>query len=326
MQPQKAASVERIPEELKQILKKQGYHLVGEHSATKKCLWLHNSLVYKRPCYKEKFYGISSHRCLQASPAVLSCLTRCIHCWRIMPGDEGYDWSDTFSNIWDEPKFIVEGLIKEHKRIVCGYGALVKEGRVEKNRFRESMEPTNVALSLSGEPTLYPYLSDLIKEFKNRGMTVFLVTSGVLPKALTRLVELDAEPTQLYISLTAWDEESYQRLNRPIEPKLWNALQKSLELTPTFTCPTVFRITLIHGLNDHTEALGGFSRMVSRHQPTYVEVKAYMHIGYSTKRLEKSAMPRFSQVYAAAEEISKQTGYQIAGRDEDSRVVLLKAS
>jgi wyosine [tRNA(Phe)-imidazoG37] synthetase (radical SAM superfamily) len=49
-----------------------------------------------------------------------------------------------------------------------------------------------------------------------------------------------------------------------------------------------------------------------------------MHIGYSTKRLEKSAMPRFSQVYAAAEEISKQTGYQIAGLDEDSRVVLLK--
>jgi wyosine [tRNA(Phe)-imidazoG37] synthetase (radical SAM superfamily) len=49
-----------------------------------------------------------------------------------------------------------------------------------------------------------------------------------------------------------------------------------------------------------------------------------MHIGYSIKRLEKSAMPRFTQVYAAAEEISKQTGYQIAGLDEDSRVVLLK--
>lgn len=324
MQPQGAATVERIPAELKQILKKQGYHLVGAHSATKKCRWLHNSLVYKRSCYKEKFYGISSHRCLQASPAVLSCLTRCIHCWRIMPGDEGYNWSDTFSSFWDEPRFIAEGLISEHKRLVCGYGALVKDGRVEKSRLRESMEPTNVALSLSGEPTLYPYLGDLIKEFKKRGMTVFLVTSGVLPTAIRRLDETDAEPTQLYISLTAWDADSYQILNRPIEQKLWSALQKSLELTSTITCPTVFRITLMHGLNDHLEALRGFSKMVSVYQPTYVEVKAYMHIGYSTKRLKRSTMPSYSQVNAAAEEISKRTSYQIARRDEDSRVVLLK--
>jgi tRNA wybutosine-synthesizing protein 1 len=80
----------------------------------------------------------------------------------------------------------------------------------------------------------------------------------------------------------------------------------------------------MHGLNDNSEALSGFSTIISKHQPTYVEVKAYMHIGYSTKRLERSVMPTFSQITAAAEEISKQTGYQIAGRDEDSRVVLLK--
>jgi len=324
MQPPRADTVERIPAELKHILKKQGYHLVGTHSATKKCRWLHNSLVYKRPCYKEKFYGVSSHRCLQASPAVLACLTRCVHCWRIMPGDEGYSWRDTFGSSWDDPESVAEGLINEHRRLVCGYGALVKDGIVDKVRLLESLEPTNVALSLSGEPTLYPYLGDLIESFKKKGMTVFLVTSGVLPAAIKRLIDLRAEPTQLYISLTAWDAKSYQILNRPIEERLWGALQQSLEFTSTLMCPTVFRITVIRGLNDNPEAIKGFANMVSKYQPTYVEVKAYMHVGYSTKRLERSVMPSYSHVNAVAEEVSKQTSYRIIGRDEDSRVVLLK--
>lgn len=315
---------ERVPEALKQMLKKQGYHIVGAHSATKKCRWLHNSLVHKRPCYKEKFYGISSHRCLQASPAILNCLTSCVHCWRLLPGDEGYSWSDTFSGTWDEPQFVAEGLIREHKRLVCGYGALVREGRVEETRLKEAMEPTNVALSLSGEPTLYPHLPALIREFKKKGMTTFLVTSGVLPKAIKKLVESDAEPTQLYISLTAWDPHSYQTLNRPISGRLWNALQQSLEMTSTLTCPTVFRITVIHGLNDGAEAVRGFSKMVVRYQPTYVEAKAYMHVGYSTRRLKRSSMPTHSQVKAVAETLNELTGYRIADEDKDSRVILLK--
>ncbi|MEM3386437.1 MAG: 4-demethylwyosine synthase TYW1 [Nitrososphaerales archaeon] len=324
MQPPQSIVNERIPAELKQVLKKQGYHIVGTHSATKKCRWLHNSLVYNRPCYKEKFYGISSHRCLQASPAILSCLTRCVHCWRLMPGDEGYSWSDTFGNIWDEPEFVAEGLIREHKRIVCGYGALVKEGRVEKKRLEEALEPTNIALSLSGEPTIYPHLAELIQEFKKRGMTVFLVTSGVLPRALKKIADSEFKPTQLYISLTGWDAESYQTLNRPIDEKLWSALQQSLEIMTTLTCPTVFRVTVIHGLNDGGEAVKGFSKMIAKYQPTYVEAKAYMHVGYSTKRLKRANMPTYSQVKTLAEALHKQTGYQIANEEADSRVILLK--
>ncbi|MFN3621511.1 MAG: 4-demethylwyosine synthase TYW1 [Nitrososphaerales archaeon] len=324
MQIQQNTINERIPTELKQILKKQGYHIVGTHSATKKCRWLHNSLLYNRPCYKEKFYGISSHRCLQASPAILNCLTRCVHCWRLMPGDEGYSWSDTFGNTWDEPEFVAEELIREHKRIVCGYGALVKEGRVEKKRLEEALEPTNIALSLSGEPTIYPHLTELIQEFKKRKMTVFLVTSGVLPRALKRIADSEFKPTQFYISLTAWDAESYQTLNRPIAEKLWSALQQSLEITTTLSCPTVFRITVIHGLNDGAEAVKGFSKMVARYQPTYVEAKAYMHVGYSTKRLKRSNMPTHNQVKTLAEALYKHTGYQIVDEDTDSRVILLK--
>ncbi len=60
----------------------QGYQLVGKHSAVKICYWTRESLVRGRDCYKGRFYGIESHRCLQMSPAIDSCNLHCRFCWR----------------------------------------------------------------------------------------------------------------------------------------------------------------------------------------------------------------------------------------------------
>lgn len=46
------------------LLKKQQYGVVGRHSAVKVCEWTKKSLVTGNSCYKQKFYGIQSHRCL----------------------------------------------------------------------------------------------------------------------------------------------------------------------------------------------------------------------------------------------------------------------
>ncbi|HDM36274.1 MAG TPA: 4-demethylwyosine synthase TYW1, partial [Candidatus Syntrophoarchaeum butanivorans] len=32
-------------------------------------------------CYKGRFYGVASHRCIQMTPTIL-CNQACIHCWR----------------------------------------------------------------------------------------------------------------------------------------------------------------------------------------------------------------------------------------------------
>ncbi|MEM3710265.1 MAG: radical SAM protein, partial [Nitrososphaerales archaeon] len=185
-------------------------------------------------------------------------------------------------------------------------------------KYEEALNPNMVAISLSGEPILYPKLGEMIALFKKRNFNVFLVTSGVLPEALKRL---DTEPSQLYISLTAPDYDSYQKVNRPISPRLWDSLIKSLELVKSFKCPVAIRITAIKGINmDYPES---FSKLIKISDCTYVEIKAYMHLGYSMHRLNRSNMPSFKDIEIFSYKLSELIGYKIIGSSEESRVVLL---
>ena len=68
--------------ELKKILEKQHYAIIGNHSGVKLCHWMRQSLIYGRECYKQSFYGIDSHRCLQMTPTVNHCNHMCLFCWR----------------------------------------------------------------------------------------------------------------------------------------------------------------------------------------------------------------------------------------------------
>jgi tRNA wybutosine-synthesizing protein 1 len=298
-------------------LRKAGYHIVGSHSAVKKCHWTHVALTERRFCYKCKFYGIASHRCLQMTPAVVWCWLRCLHCWRAEPGDLGLKWDDTTLPTVDDPEFIAEKTIEEQRRIISGYKGHPK---VDPKMFEEAMNPKHVAISLSGEPTLYPRLSELIEAYHKRGMTTFLVTHGVRPDVLA---ELDPEPTQLYLSLEAWDEKSFKEFNRPVMPGLWNAVLQSLDILPSFSSPTVIRITLVKGFNDHERALEGLAKLVQRGYPTYVEVKAYMNVGYSRYRLTKENMPKHEEVRRFAERLAEKVGYEVVDEQRSSRVVLL---
>ena len=69
-------------EKLREILKKQHYGLIGNHSGVKICEWTKKSLTDSGVCYKEKFYGIKSHLCCQMSPSIGICNNKCLHCWR----------------------------------------------------------------------------------------------------------------------------------------------------------------------------------------------------------------------------------------------------
>ncbi|UCE16900.1 MAG: 4-demethylwyosine synthase TYW1 [Candidatus Bathyarchaeota archaeon] len=304
-----------IPKDLIRLLKTQKYHLVGKHSAVKRCRWLYETLVHDRPCYKQKFYGIKSHQCIQMTPTVLYCTMRCRFCWRAQSGDLELKWEETQLPKQDDPEEIVEGCIQAQLKILSGYKGNQKTNR---DKYKEALTPKHAAISLTGEPTLYPFLSDLIKSFHKRGFTTFLVTNGTVPEALS---QLNAEPTQLYVSLCAPDEKTFLDTCRPQIPAAWKKLNETLSMLPSFKCPTVTRLTLARHVNLKRPDL--YARLIEKANPTYVEPKAYMHVGFSRQRLGFENMPTHREIREFADELAKETGYNMLNEVPESRVVLL---
>lgn len=293
---------------IKKLLK-AGYRIIGKHSAVKICHYTKSALNNKGFCYK-RWYGIKSHRCIQMTPA-LQCNFNCVFCWRfhgIVPFNTDIEW--------DEPKKILDGCIEEQKKLLSGFGG---NPRTTKKMFLEAMKPKHVAISLDGEPTLYPKISELINEIKKRGMSAFLVTNGTLPKRIKELIK--EEPTNLYISLYGTNEEMYEKICSPLIQDAWKKVKRSLNLLKKFKCNTVIRITLVKGLNskDHE----GYAKLINKAKPKFVEVKGYSWVGESRKRLKESNVPTLKDVKEFATKISEFTEYKIKAEDERSRIVLL---
>lgn len=68
-------------------LKKEGYKLIGTHSAVKLCRWTKHQLRGRGGCYKHTFYGITSYQCMEATPS-LACANKCMYA----PVLATYDW------------------------------------------------------------------------------------------------------------------------------------------------------------------------------------------------------------------------------------------
>jgi len=294
-----------ISETTKSLLKKHGYHLAGTHSAVKTCLWLNKSIRNAGACYKSKFYGMNSHRCIQMTPTLV-CNHRCLHCWRAV------EVPVEVPPVWDSPQEIVKGVFNEHRRLVSGYGG---SEFMDKSRWKEAFAPKHVAISLSGEPTIYPYLPELIEEFHKNDLTTFVVTNGTNPEMVEKI-----RPTQLYISLNAPDENTYEKACSPLGNS-WGNITQSLDILKRSSTRTAVRITLTKGVN-MTDP-GGYARLIEFAEPDYVELKAYMHLGFSRKRLSQENMPSHDEVLDFSRKVAKELDYCIADDSRGSRVVLL---
>lgn len=304
-----------LPVKLQELLKRQHYHLIGKykHAAVKSCHWLRAALTRREFCYK-RWYGIQSHRCCQMTP-ILSCPNACLHCWRFERLDPGAKWDELNLGALDEPSLIVKEAIEEQRRILSGYK---KNPKVDPRMYEEALHPKHFAISLAGEPTLYPYISDLLRECHQHGVTTFLVTNGMYPKVLSTL---DEEPSQLYVSVNAPSEALFKTVCRPSLPDAWSRLLTSLEQLQSFKCPTAIRITLVAGLN--ADKPQEYAYLVKIAQPTYVEVKAYMYLGFSRYRLRLENMPKHEHVKSFAKTLAEATGYRVLAESLHSRVVLL---
>ncbi len=309
----------KITIELKNKLEKMHYEIIGNHTALEICSWCKKSLRDEGVCYKQKFYGIRSHMCAQMSPSAGFCDQKCIFCWR----PHEYNIGTKMDSNVDSPSDIITGCVKSQIRKLSGFGGNEK---TNDEKFKEAQEPMHFALSLTGEPTLYPKLGELITELHKQGKTTFLVTNGQHSEVLEKLAENNSLPTQLYISLDATTPEQFKKINIPLNKDGWQRLNKTLSLLPKLNCRKVIRVTVINEYND--KDISGFAKLLKiaqgdAKQPLMVEVKSYMHMGYSRKRLPKEAMPLHSEIQDFSEKLAKELKWKILDEQVKSRVILL---
>ena len=301
-----------LPQDLKEMLKKQQYGFCGNHSAVKICTWAKKSLRDEDVCYKQTFYGIRSHLCCQMSPSVGFCQNRCIFCWREMEHTAG----TMMQGECDDPDTIITNCITQQQSLLSGFGGNVN---VNGQKLKAAQEPMHFAISLTGEPTLYPHLNELIQKLHQRNKTTFVVSNGLMPDAIADI----EPPTQLYISVDAPNQELFEKIDNCSYPDGWERLMKTLDNLKELKnkTRTTLRFTLIKDIN--MVDAKGWAETITRSQPLFVEVKSYMFVGSSRMRLTIENMPRHNETRAFAEEICRYCDYTIIDEKKESRVVLL---
>lgn len=301
-----------ISESYKQKLKKQSYGIVGSHSAVKTCGWTKNMIKGLGGCYKLKFYGIMSHQCMQMTTS-LTCANKCAFCWRDNSAPVSRNWTGAV----DDSKTILEESLKKHENLLIGIKGS-REAIKNPNPYNQSKSVKHVALSLTGEPIIYPKFNEIVREFHKKNVSTFLVTNGQHPDQIKNLIPV----TQLYISVDAPNKKLLKRIDKPLFEDYWERLNKSLGYMAEKKYRTCIRITMIKGINDND--FEGYAKLIEKGNPYFIEVKAYMHVGSSTNRLKFENMPIHEEVVPFAKKLNKLLDdYEIVTEHIPSRVVLL---
>lgn len=294
---------------------KQGYRLIGDHGhgAVKLCHWTKSALKGGAKCYKHTFYGIESHRCMQMTPSLPSCNYACSFCWRDHFGNkptlEGFEL--------DSPRDLFEGTVEAQLHLLQGYKGNAK---VEYARWLEATQPRHVAVSLNGEPTNYPHLSEFFAACHEKGITTFLVTNGSNPDVVRALEPL---PTQIYLSVDAPNKQVFEALCNPLLPNLWERFNETVDLFAALQTRTVNRLTLVKGHNMFGYE-DEYAAILRRSHPMFVEAKGYSWMGGSTSHLRRDNMPSMDEIRGYAQAVAARLdGYEVVAERDDSRVVLM---
>ncbi len=312
--------------EAKSKLKKEGYGIVGDHSAVKICLWTKHSIRGDGGCWKEKFYGISSAGCCQMTPSLFHCENKCLHCWRNL----NYTSDKKIKNC-DSPVEILDGIVEARKKLLAGFKGWEK---IDLKRYNDALEPKLYTMSLSGEPTLYPRLGEMFKEIRRRGAISFLVTNGLNPEVLAGFSDEEL-PTQITISTNAPNEKLFKIWHRSTKVDAWKKFNESLDVLRELKgrVRRVVRLTLVeegnegefNGVTNMTEGnIKEYCDLIKKAEPDFIHVKGFMSVGYSRARMGYDKQPWFNAIKDYALRIRDGLGgYEIAGEDERSCVVML---
>ncbi|MDG6994352.1 MAG: radical SAM protein [Nitrososphaerota archaeon] len=155
----------------------------------------------------------------------------------------------------------------------------------------EAAKPKHVAISYDGEPTMYSRIGELIREFRKRNISTFVVTNGTFPERIAAMKEAGDLPTQLYVTLAAPDKDTYLRVCSSVKPYFpvhedhWQRLNKTLGMLEDLGCRTVIRITCVRSVNMINPE--GYRRIVQKANPNFLEVKGFSISGNAPRISER---------------------------------------
>jgi len=308
-----------IPKKLKDLLNKQQYSVFCGHCALQVCRWCKHSLLDEGVCYKEQFYGIKSHKCCQISPSVAWCQNKCVHCWRPIELSLGSEMKENIA----EPKEIIFNAIKSQQKRLTGFKSNKK---INMEKWKEAQEPDQFAISLIGEPMIYSKIVELIKELRRQKKSSFIVTNGLVPARLKKMIKKNIFPTQLYISLNTPNEKMYLDWHKSCDKSAWKKFNESLKLMKEIgknSGRTIIRMTLVKGMNDKVDMIDEYVKLIKKANPMFIEVKGFMSVGFARERIGYDKMPFHENIKEFAEKLSKVLKMKILDEHEFSRVVLL---
>ncbi|KAG7257927.1 hypothetical protein CRUP_006643, partial [Coryphaenoides rupestris] len=212
----------------------------------------HAMLRGRGGCYKHTFYGIESHRCMEVTPS-LACANKCVFCWRHHTNPVGTEWR------WkmDPAEQILDEALDNHHHMIRQFRGVPG---VKPERYQEGLDAKHCALSLVGEPIMYPEINAFLRLLHVKRISSFLVmktrargavigsesspplfagptqtmTAWIIQPSIILCQSLRAggslvPVTQLYVSVDASTEASLKKIDRPLFRDFWTRFLDSLK-------------------------------------------------------------------------------------------------
>lgn len=155
-----------------------------------------------------------------------------------------------------------------------------------------------ITLTANGEPTLYPYLDDLIdtiNKIKGKTKTLILTNSASLvdKKIFTSLLKLN----EVKLSLDAISHDIFKKIDRPHSSiKIENVVQKVIEFSQIYRGKLFIEILFVYGLNDTKEEIQKLGEVLHKIKCQRIDIgtidrpPAYPVMGISYKELHNIAL------------------------------------
>jgi len=181
---------------------------------------------------------------IDLSPDEKCCNFDCIYC--------ELDKADKKDTITNPPK--VEDVVND-----------VKKG-IEKFEFDV------LTITANGEPTLYPYLDELIDELKKLNKKLLILSNSSTinnPKIQTSLKKLDI----VKLSLDSVNPKTFKKIDRPLNDiKIENIIKGLKEFSKIYDGDLIIEILVVKGINDKIEEFQALNKVLSEINPTRVDI------------------------------------------------------